>query len=892
MTTDPPAAAVPSRPSLGVRIGRIAFLVLAGIVVIAVAAAFFVTWTIQRSFPQTEGTVALKGLTSEVTVQRDASGIPTITADSTDDLFYAEGFVHAQDRFFEMDFRRHVTAGRVAEMFGESQAGTDAFLRTLGWRKVAEAEVAEMDEKTLGYYEAYAEGVNAYLASRSGSELSLEYAVLGIQNPDYAPEPWEPADSVAWLKAMAWDLRGNVEDETERALLASALDMGPTADPAVGTPQILEKLYPDYPFDENPVIVPKISTVPALGTGADPAAYTAPDTEDGVQQAVTTVEWEETTSVIEAASVLVGDVGEGIGSNSWVVSGDLTESGMPLLANDPHLGASLPSVWYQVQLKCSTVSDACPFDVGGFSFSGLPGIVIGHNQKVAWGFTNLTTDVTDLYVEKIEGDEYLRDGVLVPIEESTETIKVAGGDDIELTIRSTVHGPIISGLTDDFTALAEDPLPALGVTGADGPDGPSEVPLAEQDDDAEYAVSLRWTALDPGTTATAVFALSTAQDFDDFRYAASLFDVPAQNLIYADTEGNIGYQTPGRLPIRGAGDGWMPQPGWDSSYDWTGFIPFEELPVSYNPTSGYIVTANNAIVTDDYEYFLSRDWDYGYRAARIVHLIERRAAAAPLTADDMRAIQMDSEMWIGKQLATALADIEVSGSGPREAVELLRSWDAQNTASSAAAAYANVLWSNLVQNIFGEREQPLPIDGQGRLFTVVAAMLENPSDPMWQNEQLDVDGMEEMLALSAEQAYDELSAIQGTAVSRWNWGDLHAITLTSDTLGSSGIAPIEALFNRGPFPVGGGASVVNATGWELGTSYATTTVPSMRMVIDLSDLDASTWIHLTGASGHAFDEHYIDQTADWAAGIQRPWAFSKKAVDAAAVEELVLTPAG
>ena len=897
MTTDSPATAVPSRPSLGVRIGRIAFLVVAVIVVIAVAAAFIVTWTIQRSFPQTEGAIEVTGLTAEVTVERDASGVPTITADSTDDLFYAQGFVHAQDRFFEMDFRRHVTAGRVAEMFGASQAGTDAFLRTLGWRKVAEAEVAAMDDVTLSYYEAYAAGVNAYLASRSGAELSLEYAVLGMQNPDYAPEPWEPADSVAWLKAMAWDLRGNVEDETERALLAAELDAGATedadaTDAADDTTAMLERLYPDYPFDENPVIVPKISTVPALETDAEPAAFSSPATDADVQQAVTTVEWEETSDVVAAASLLVGDVGEGIGSNSWVVSGDLTDTGMPLLANDPHLGASLPSVWYQVQLKCSTVNEACPFDVGGFSFSGLPGIVIGHNQKVAWGFTNLTTDVTDLYIERVQGDEYWRDGILVPLEESTETIKVAGGDDIELTIRSTVHGPIISGLTDDFTAIADDPLPAVEAGIPGGPDLFSGGALPEPKDEPEYAVSLRWTALDPGTAATAIFALSTAQDFDDFRYAASLFDVPAQNLIYADTDGNIGYQTPGRLPIRCAGDGWMPQPGWDSSYDWAGFIPFEELPVSYNPTSGYIVTANNAIVTDDYEYFLSRDWDYGYRAARIAHLIERRAAAGPLTAQDMQDIQMDSEMWIGKQLAAALADVEVSGRGPREAVELLHAWDAQNTASSAAAAYANVLWSNLVQNIFGRREQPLPIDGQARLFTVVASMLEDPSDPLWTNAELDVDGMDEMLALSAEDAYDELSGLQGTAVTLWNWGDLHAITLRSDTLGASGIAPIEALFNRGPFRVGGGASVVNATGWELGTSYATTTVPSMRMVIDLSDFDASTWIHLTGASGHAFDEHYTDQTADWATGIQRPWAFSAKAVEAAAAHTLVLTPAG
>ena len=882
MTTDSLQTAVPSRPSLAVRIGRVAFLVVAGVIVVAVAAAFFLTWTVQRSFPQTDGELRLDGLQADVTVQRDASGVPTITADSTHDLFYAQGFVHAQDRFFEMDFRRHVTSGRVAEMFGESQVATDSFLRTLGWRQVAEAEVDALDDTTRGYYEAYAEGVNAYLSSRSGAELSLEYAVLGLQNADDEPEPWTPADSVAWLKAMAWDLRTNVESETERALLAGDLAAG-GAD-AAHVQDTLAQLYPPYPFDRNPVIVPRISAAPAEGTDAEAAAFTteAPDGAE-LQRASSAVEWQQASDVIEAASLLIGDVGEGIGSNSWVVSGSLTESGKPLLANDPHLGASLPSVWYQVQLRCAQVTESCPFDVGGFSFSGLPGVVIGHNQDVAWGFTNLTTDVTDLYVEKIDGDQYWRDGTLVPLEERTETIKVAGGDDITLTVRSTVHGPIISGLLDDVTRIADDPAPGLAAGSAPASDG--------SPGDGEYAVSLRWTALDPGTTATAIFALSTAKDFEDFRHAASLFDVPAQNLIYADTEGNIGYQTPGRLPIRGAGDGWMPQPGWDSSYDWTGFIPFDELPVSYNPDSGYIVTANNAIVTDDYEHFLSRDWDFGYRAARIAHLIERRAAAAPLTADDMREVQMDNEMWIGKQLAAAMDDVEVTGAGPREAVELLRGWDAQNGASSAAAAYGNVLWSTLVQNLFAEREQPLPIDGQGRLFAVVGALLDDPSDPLWTNPQLDVDGRDEMLALSAEQAYDELSALQGTAVALWNWGDLHAITLTNSTFGTSGIAPIEWLFNRGPYPVSGGASVVNATGWALGTTYATTTVPSMRMVVDLFDLDASTWIHLTGASGHAFHEHYTDQTADWAAGVQRPWAFSTRAVDAAATQTLVLTPA-
>ncbi|MCC2028490.1 penicillin acylase family protein [Microbacterium sp. YMB-B2] len=882
MTTE---SAEPAPRHLGAKIGRIAFLVVAALLVAAVAAAFFVVWTIQRSFPQTAGELQVDGLQSEVVVQRDALGVPTITADSSHDLFYAQGYVHAQDRFFEMDFRRHVTSGRVAEMFGESQAATDMFLRTLGWRDVAEQEVEALDDTTRAYYQAYADGVNAYLAEHDGAEASLEYAVLGMQNPEYEIEPWEPADSVAWLKAMAWDLRTNIEDETERALLVAE-----TGDPEAPADSMamLEQLYPSYPFDENPVIVPKISTVPQVvsGTDADAASYDDGGDDAGGQSAITTVEWQQADNVIEAAGMLLGDAGEGIGSNSWVVSGALTATGMPLLANDPHLGAALPSVWYQVQLRCSTVSDECPFDVSGFSFSGLPGIVIGHNEQVAWGFTNLTTDVADLYVEKIDGDQYWRDGELVPLDVREETVKVAGGDDIPLTIRSTVHGPIVSGLTDDFTSVAD------GLVAADGSGLSQGETDAASGMSGEYAVSLRWTALDTGTTAQALFALNTAKDFDDFRHAASLFDVPAQNLIYADVEGNIGYQAPGRLPIRGAGDGWLPQPGWDSAYDWTGFIPFEELPVSYNPSSGYIVTANNAIVTDDYDHFLSRDWDYGYRAARIAHLIERKAAAAPLTSADMRAIQNDNEMWIGKKLATVMGDVAVDGEGPQEAVDLLRTWDAQNNADSAAAAYANVLWSHLVTNLFAEREEPLPIGGQGRLFTVVDGMLDDPSDPLWSNDAIGASGMDEMLALSAEEAYDELVALQGDVTSRWNWGSLHAITLRSDTLGSSGIAPIEALFNRGPYPVGGGASVVNATGWDIGQSYETTTVPSMRMVIDLSDFDASSWNHLTGASGHAFHAHYTDQTENWSRGLQTVWAYTPDAVDEATVDTLVLAPKG
>ncbi|WP_127473661.1 penicillin acylase family protein [Microbacterium sulfonylureivorans] len=853
------------RRSLGRRIGITLFSVAAGVVVIALIATGFVAYTIQRSFPQVDGAVAVGGLGEEVTVQRDALGIPTITAGTADDLFFAQGYVHAQDRFWEMDFRRHVTSGRLSELFGESQLPTDRFLRTLGWREIAEREVAALDDTTRAYYESYADGVNAYLAEHQGADVSFEYAVLGLQNDGYEIEPWTPADSVAWLKAMAWDLRSNIEEETERAVIAPHF----TADQ-------MRELYPAYPFDRNPVIVPSISSVPAVGTVADVA-------KDGEADAATaSIEWSEVDGVVEAVSELVGGVGEGIGSNSWVVSGHLTDSGKPLLANDPHLGASLPSVWHQVNLKCRVVSEDCAFDVAGFGFSGVPGVIIGHNARIAWGFTNLTTDVTDLYLEKVEGDSYWRDGELVPLDVRTETLKVAGGADEELVIRSTGHGPIISGLTDDYTAIADAPYTGTGGFVEQSADAPT----------GQYAVSLQWTALSPASTPSAIFALNRAQDFDDFRGAAQLFAVPAQNLIYADVDGNIGYQTPGSLPLRGAGDGSMPQPGWDSAYDWQGYIPFEDLPVSYNPDEGYIVTANNAIVAEDYPYFLTRDWDYGWRAARIVDLIQRKSANGSLTADDMRDIQADNGFFLGMRLSGAYLEIETGDEGTDAALDLLRTWDAQNDADSPAAAYANVLWSELADNLFVEgREHPVPLSDQARLFLVVDSLLRDPSSEWWTNESLGVTSQEEMLTRSAIDARARLAELQGENSAKWNWGSLHALPLISDTFGASGIAPIEWLFNRGPFPVGGGSSVVNATGWTMDEGFATVTVPSMRMVVDLADFDDSRWNHFTGTSGHTFHPNYIDQTATWQRAEMTPWAFSRDAVARSTSNTLTLVPA-
>ena len=347
--------------------------------------------------------------------------------------FMAQGYVHAQDRFWEMDFRRHVTAGRLAELFGPDQVATDAFLRTSGWRRVAEQEWSILAPDTRAYLRAYADGVNAWIQANGGASASgaksLEYTVLGLNNSGYTIESWSPIDSLAWLKAMAWDLRGNIEAEIDRSrLLAYGLNR-----------EQIAQLYPNYPYDRHSPIVPTGGVV--NGQFDATARVTVPAAE-GVSASVlrkAAPALAAVSAAVDRVPMLLGDGGPGIGSNSWVVSGKLTATGKPLLANDPHLSPSMPGIWYQMGLHCT-----CPFNVEGFTFAGMPGVVIGHNARMAWGFTNLNPDVTDLYVEQVKGDDVLVGDAYVPLTIRPETIKVAGGAPVTITIRSSKHGPLVS----------------------------------------------------------------------------------------------------------------------------------------------------------------------------------------------------------------------------------------------------------------------------------------------------------------------------------------------------------------------------------------------------------------------------------------------------------------
>lgn len=642
--------------------------------------AYWSVSTVRASYPQTTGSIELKGLSGDVDVRRDDYGIPQIYADTDSDLFRAQGYVQAQDRFWEMDVRRHMTSGRLSEMFGSGQVETDSFLRTLGWHKVAQEEYdTELEDDTKKNLQAYAEGVNAYLEGKDGKDLSVEYAALGLTN-DYKPTEWTPVDSVAWLKAMAWDLRGNMQDEIDRSLMTSRLS----------TEQIKD-LYPDYPFEKNKPIVGKGAVSPVTGKfdpEAEPVDSIGSQTVQGATEGLNT-QLSALSDTLDEIPALLGPNGNGIGSNSWVVSGDHTTTGSPLLANDPHLAPQLPSLWYQMGLHCRQVSDSCRYDTAYYTFSGLPGVIIGHNQDISWGFTNLGADVTDLFLEKVSADGYQFDGKTEPFVTREETIKVAGGKSRKITVRETNNGPLVSDRSSELSKVGK--KAPVTTNAPDRGDG--------------YGVSLKWTALDPGKSMDAVFQLNRAKDFTSFRKAAANFEVPSQNLIYADTKGHIGYQAPGKIPVRKQGDGTLPSPGWNPKYGWEDeFVPFDELPYEYDPERGYIVTANQAVIGDDYEHMLTKDWGYGTRSQRINDLIQKKIDdGEKISTDDMQTMQMDNQSAIAAKLVPVLKNISISDKNVREAQKLLEGWNYTQESDSAAAAYFNGVWRNILKLAFGDK---------------------------------------------------------------------------------------------------------------------------------------------------------------------------------------------
>ena len=833
-------------------------MILVGVGILAIS-------TVRQTFPQTAGDLQIEGLTTSVKVVRDDRGVPTIYADNAADLFRAQGFISAQDRFFQMDLRRHITAGRLSELVGSGGIDEDRVIRTMGWRRVAEQELPRLAPETRQYLQAYADGVNAYIRSAgSPTKMSLEYTFLSRTNPDYRVEPWTPVDSLAWLKAMAWDLRGNYSDELARARLSRRTSV-----------KQINLLYPPYPVERNLPILSSDDWKPAESEPSQAASPVPGSLRSTDGQAAI----EATAAAIDTVPSQLG-AGDDIGSNSWVVAGSRTTTGKPLLANDPHLALSIPGVWTQVNLQCRTVSAECPFRVSGFTFAGLPGVVIGHNEKIAWGMTNLGPDVTDFYLEQVTGDTYLRDGLPVPVKTRVETIKVAGGEDVDVTVRSTVHGPILS----DAVSAVDEAGDRVVVRGA---------PQTNR-----YAVALAWTALTPNNTADAIFALDRAGGWSEFRAAAARFAVPSQNLVYADTDGHIGYQSPGRIPVRrsatpGEPPGYWPAPGWDSQWDWKGYVPFEDLPHAYDPSEGFLVTANQA-VTASPSPFLTSEWDYGFRAQRIRTLLASTPKVSPET---MTQIQGDVRNVYAPTLVERLLAVQVDDF-TAQAQRLLRDWDGSQPGDkgrdAASAAYYNAVWKHLLEYTFDELPPDMGPDGGSRWMIVVEQLLKDPKNDWWDDKTTPgvTEGSGEILKRALVDARLELARQLGKVPATWRWGRLHQLNLTHPVMGDPSVPQVvRSLFDRGGIELGGGNSIVNANAWKASEpGYDVTAGPSMRMVVDLSGFDRSLWVNSTGQSGHVYNPHYADQIDAWVANEPFPWPFTEPAVTEASADELVLSP--
>ena len=801
-------------------------LVLLIIVVLILAAAGGGYVAARRSFPQTEGSLRLPGLGASVQVYRDPMGVPQIYASSLHDLLMAQGFVHAQDRFWQMEFSRRIGSGRLAEILGPSALDSDLFIRTVGWHRTAAQELEQMSAEELATLQAYADGVNAYISSRGPNRLGLEFAILGLTGVRFDPEPWTPLNTLTWAKVMAWDLGGNYTDELLRAQIAA--QVGPSA---------VSVLFPPYSAD-YPVIVPHPLTSSTLDSIPE-AAY--------------------------SAARIFGN-GSDLGSNNWVVAGSRTETGMPLLANDPHLGIQMPSIWYEIGLHCDPVGPECPMEVVGSSFPGTPGVIIGHNERIAWGVTNLGPDVQDLFIERINPEnpnQYEYQGQWLDMEIVREEIRVAGqAEPVVLHARVTRHGPIINdviGGPEEEWSFGWEPL------------------------------ALSWTALQPGTMMRSVLMLDQAGNWDEFREALRYWDVPSQNFVYADVEGNIGYQSPGRIPIRANGNGSMPVPGWSGDHDWVDTIPFDELPRAFNPPEGYIVTANHAVVGPDFPYFISMDWDPGYRARRIVALIE---ADPSLSVADMQAIQGDSSPVWAQDILPYVLGLPTPDAHLAEAQGLLRAWDGRAVRDSAGAALLEAFRLHLVRATFeDELGQNLLSRDFGNLMVALENLLPDPASPWFDNLNTpEVEDRDAILLQALGQAVEELTGSLGSDTSRWRWGDLHTATFVNQSLGKSGIRPIEMIFNRGPVEVDGTMAAINNTGYNPNDPYAVVTVPSYRQVIDLADFSRSVSMHTTGQSGHPFNPHYGDMIDSWRNIQYHPMLWARPQIEASAEAHLTLMP--
>ena len=837
-----------------VKVIGVVIMVLA---VIAVLGWAGFRWFTHQAIPKTSGKIKAVGLQQPVEVVRDEYDVAHIYAQNPHDLFFAEGYTHAQERFWQMEFQRRVAAGRLSEVFGETTLETDTYLRNFGFHDLAQQTYNKMDAETQAVLDAYTEGVNAYIAERKPAKLGLEFALLGLQGNRWEIEPWTQADSLAWSEMMIYDQASILDPELYNVGVLARVGM-----------ELFEDVHLTTYRDDRPTIIQSADMQTArTGSPALPAL-------DAAQVAFA----DQALQAMQAhpARRMLAKLNLGLsgGSNSFVVGGDRTQTGMPILANDPHMGVSMPALWYQVGMHCSEKTADCPYNFRGVSLPGVPGILIGHNDRIAWGLTNAAFDSEDVFIEQINPEnpnQYEVNGKWQDMEIRREEIKVNGREEpVVIQVRKTRNGLVATDYLVDRQMFS-------------------------YEDNAlqPYALSFAWTALEPVLSVQAVIKVNKAQNWDEFINALQYFDAGKQNWLYADVDGNIGYNMPGKVPIRAKGDGTLPVPGWTDEYRWTGFIPYGDLPHVFNPVQGFIAAANNPqLRAADYPYSLGLLQDRGQRADRITDLIEKDVDG--LSLDDMAAIQTDIQELAAVEIVPYLKDISFEDPAVQTARDRLAKWDGQMYIDLPEGALYSLFWKRLLADTFHDQ---LPEDlypgGDNYWADVMYFLLKDPQNRWWDDSRTPdvVESREDILKLAFEQAYADGVKALGEDFAKWQWGSLHTITFRNATLGESGISLIENIFNRGPFPVNGADTVVQKTCYDVNSEgFDTDCIPAMRQVIDLGDLGSSRMIHSVGQSGHPYAAHYDDLIEKWRTFQYIPTNWTRQAAEAGEHQTLTLTP--
>ena len=800
--------AAPRRPARLLLRGLAVALVL--LLMVAAAAAWWFYSAARASLPQLDGSLRV-AISAPVTVIRDAHGVPHITAANMADLLFAQGYVTAQDRFWQMDMTRRYVAGELAEILGPDYVKSDRYQRTLGMRQVAQRAAATISDTDRRLLDAYARGVNGYLDSHRRS-MPVEFRVLG-----YVPRPWSPEDTL--LIACMFNEMLNLyamDDMLARERVMARIP-----------PDLAADLFPNTSWRDHP-------------PGAVEGRQSKVDADQVKGERVTPIDHRPKPF----PSVAEGTNDDFLpGSNNWVVSGAHTVSGKPLLSNDMHLPHHIPNVWYEVHL---TSGD---FDVAGVTAPGLPLVLVGHNRRIAWGFTNLGPAVTDLYIETFNRNgEYQAPDGWRPPQHRHELIRVKGKSDVAVDVTITRHGPIVTGLL-----------------------GGERRPLA-----------LQWTLWDPQlltSTFEAIRGFDQARNWDEFRRAAAHFGGPGQNIVYADVDGHIGYQATGWVPLRKSGDATQPVPGNGDAFDWNGYVPSDQMPSVFDPESGIIGTANGRVAPDGYPHLISAEWMAPYRTDRIYQFLH---SGKKFSTADMLALQTDIYSDIDRFFAqrfTSAVDRTASASPrARQAADLMRKWDGRLTTDSVApsiAVAARRQWQRLLlEPLLGPADENSNVATGWRQYTWMnsAVWLENllttqPQRWLPRNYR----SWDDLLTAAVEQAVSANSVPRDLA--SWHWGQAHPVYLQHPIFGR--VPLLNRWTGPGTLPQSGDDNTVKQVGLGFG--------PSERLTVDFADLDASTLNIVTGESGNFTSSYFMDQWQAWYLGSTFTLPFSPEAVRKARV---------